>query len=98
MRCEPGGHPMTTVRTSAPAARGSHYARLSRQVREAGLLERRPGYYAAKIVLTVAGFAACWIVFAFVGASWWTLLVAVALAVAYTQVAFVGHDAGHKQI
>ena len=36
---------------SAPR-RGSEYAQLSRQVKEAGLLERRPGYYAWKIAVT----------------------------------------------
>jgi len=89
---------MTTFGTPPPTVRGSHYARLSRLVKEAGLLRRRPGYYTAKIILTVLGFAACWAVFALVGASWGTLLVAVPLAVATTQVAFLGHDAGHKQI
>jgi fatty acid desaturase len=43
-------------------------------------------------------FAAGWVVFALLGRSWWQLLVAAFLAVMFTQVAFVGHDAGHKQI
>ena len=39
--------------TPEPASpRGSDYAELSRQVRQAGLLDRRPGYYAWKIALT----------------------------------------------
>jgi fatty acid desaturase len=73
-------------------------AQLTRRVKQAGLLTRRPGYYTAKISLTVLGYAAGWAAFAVVGASWWTLAVATFLAVAYTQIAFLGHDAGHKQI
>ena len=34
-----------------PAVRGSDYAELSRLVREAGLLDRRPRYYAIKITV-----------------------------------------------
>jgi fatty acid desaturase len=73
-------------------------SQLTRLVKEAGLLRRRPGFYAVKISLTLLGFAAGWAAFALVGASWWTLAVAAFLAVAYTQVAFLGHDAGHRQI
>ncbi|GAA4620209.1 acyl-CoA desaturase [Actinoallomurus vinaceus] len=71
---------------------------MSRQVKRAGLLDRRPAYYALKIAANLTLFAAGWVVFALLGRSWWQLLVAVFLAVMFTQVAFVGHDAGHKQI
>nr|MDT0659238.1 acyl-CoA desaturase [Micromonospora sp. DSM 115978] len=81
-----------------PVRRGSDYAQLSRRVAAAGLLERRPGWYAAKIALTAGLFVAGWVAFALVGDSWWQTLVAVFLAVATTQVAFLGHDAGHRQM
>jgi fatty acid desaturase len=61
-------------------------------------MSRRPGYYTAKIILTVAGLLAGWAVFVLIGESWWQLMVAAFLGVAFTQVAFVGHDAGHRQI
>ena len=80
------------------ARRGSDYAQLSRQVAGAGLLERRPGTYAVRIALTAGLFAAGWVAFALVGDSWWQMLVAVFLAVGTTQVAFLGHDAGHRQM
>jgi fatty acid desaturase len=83
--------------SSAPR-RGSEYAELSRQVKEAGLLERRPGYYTWKIALTIGMLAAGWTVFVVVGNSWWQLAVAVFLAVVFTQIGFLGHDAGHRQI
>jgi len=84
--------------TTVDAARGTLYAQLARQVKAAGLLERRPGYYAARISATVAAYAALWAAVVLIGASWWVLLVAPAMAVAYTQLAFLGHDAGHKQV
>jgi fatty acid desaturase len=83
--------------SSAPR-RGSAYAQLSRQVKEAGLLERRPGYYAWKITVTIGLLAAGWAAFAVAGNSWWQLAVAAFLAAVFTQIGFLGHDAGHRQI
>ena len=85
--------------TSAPASpRGSDYAALSRQVRQAGLLDRRLRYYAWKITLTAAALALGWAVFAVIGNSWWQLADAVFLAVVFAQFGFLGHDAGHGQV
>ena len=85
--------------TPEPASpRGSDYAALSRQVRQLGLLDRRPRYYAWKIALTAAAFAAGWAVFAVIGNSWWQLGDAVFLAAVFAQVGFLGHDAGHSQV
>ncbi len=81
-----------------PAEPGSDYARLSRMVRQAGLLDRRPGSYAWLIGITVTLLAAGWVAFVLVGDSWWQLAVAVFLAGMFTQVGFLGHDAGHRQI
>ena len=83
---------------SSAARRGSEYAELSRQVKRAGLLERRPGYYAWKIAATVVLLAAGWAAFVLVGDSWWQLGVAAFLAVMFTQVGFLAHDAGHRQV
>jgi fatty acid desaturase len=81
-----------------PARRGSEYAQLSRQIRHAGLLERRSKYYIWKIAITAGLLAAGWAAFVLVGNSWWQLAVAAFLAVMFTQVGFLGHDAGHRQI
>ncbi|MEO3744373.1 acyl-CoA desaturase [Plantactinospora sp. B5E13] len=78
--------------------RGSDYSQLSRRISQAGLLERRTGWYVTRIAVTIGLFVAGWIAFAAVGNSWWQLPVAVFLAFATTQVAFLGHDAGHKQM
>jgi fatty acid desaturase len=91
----------TSIVSAAPAVhpgRGSEFAELSRTVLRAGLMRRRRGYYAIKIALTVATFAATWVAFGYLGDSWWQLFLAVFLALVSTQLSFVGHDAGHKQI
>jgi fatty acid desaturase len=82
----------------AAARCASAYGELSKQIRAAGLLKRRPGYYTWKITSSVLALAAGWAAFVLVGRSWWTLLVAVFLAVMFTQFGFLGHDAGHRQI
>ncbi|GAY07378.1 acyl-CoA desaturase [Pseudonocardia sp. N23] len=93
---------MTTAAAPVPhmpgPGRGSDYADLLRIVRQAGLLARRPTHYAVKGSMTLLAFAGVWVVFAWLGDTWWQLFVAAALAVVYTQVAFLGHDAGHRQI
>lgn len=61
-------------------------------------MERRRGYYAVKISLTFLAFACGCAAFALLGDSWWQLITAVFFAGVFTQLAFLGHDAGHKQI
>jgi fatty acid desaturase len=77
---------------------GSDFAELSRIIKQAGLLRRRRTYYVVKIALTVAALAAVWSTFVYLGDSWWQMLTAGFLAVVCTQVSFLGHEAGHKQI
>jgi fatty acid desaturase len=85
--------------TPAPdCPRGSDYAELSRQVRAAGLLDRRIGYYAWKVSLTAVALVLGWAAFAVIGNSWWQLAVAAFLAVVFAQFGFLGHDAGHGQV
>jgi fatty acid desaturase len=82
----------------APKGQWSEYTQLSRQIKQAGLLDRRRGWYAARIGLNLALLTAGWVAFAALGDSWWQLVCAAYLAVVFTQLAFVGHDAGHRQI
>ena len=79
-------------------ARGSDYAELSRQVRQAGLTDRRPGHYALQIAVTAALLIGGWVAVFLVGNSWWQLAVAAFLAIVFAQLGFLGHDAGHRQI
>jgi fatty acid desaturase len=88
----------TAPRAAAPKGRWNEYTQLSRQIKQAGLLDRRRGWYAARIGLNLALLAAGWAVFFLLGDSWWQLLTAAYLAVVFTQLAYVGHDAGHRQL
>ena len=76
----------------------STYAELSGQILAKGLLERRYAYYWVKIIGTTAVFVGVWVVFAFLGNSWFQLVVAAVLAVVLAQFGFLGHDAAHRQI
>jgi len=85
---------------SAPPqiSRGSAYAELSREIKHAGLLDRRAWYYFWKIV-AMAGMCAVGIAaFVLIGSSWWQIATAAYFAVLSTQLGFLGHDAGHRQI
>jgi fatty acid desaturase len=79
-----------------PSAAG--FRALALQVRATGLLDRRPGYYRVKITLTIAAFFAGWALFAVIGNSWAALAVAPLLGMMFTQLGFIGHDAGHNQV
>ncbi|MGW5685045.1 fatty acid desaturase family protein [Nonomuraea sp. NPDC003754] len=79
-------------------ARGSDFARLARKINEAGLLDRRPLYYTLRLSLVGLFFAGGWVAFVLVGDSWWQLLVAFALALAFAQVALAAHDLAHRQV
>ncbi|NBE94748.1 acyl-CoA desaturase [Nonomuraea sp. KC401] len=89
---------MDTSRARPSGERGSDFARLSRRIAQEGLLRKRPGYYAARITMVVALFAASWALFAWVGDSWWQLAVAVLMAVTFGQVTLLAHDLAHGQI
>ena len=85
----------TVIRRAEPA---DDFRTLAVQVRAAGLLDRRLGYYWVKIVLTVGAFALGWAAFFASDASWAVLAVAVFLGLVQTQLGFLGHDAGHGQV
>lgn len=78
--------------------RGSDYAGLSRRIRQEGLLSRRPGYYVVAFTATLGLYAGGWVLFSLLGASWYQLIVAAVLGVAFTQVGYLGHDVGHRQV
>jgi fatty acid desaturase len=61
-------------------------------------MDRRTGNYAWRISVTIVLLAAAWVAVILAGDTWWQLALAVFLAVMFTQVGFLGHDAGHRQI
>jgi fatty acid desaturase len=94
--------PSTPIRRTRPrgprAAGQGDFTELARQVRESGLLRRRYGYYWTKLAAVPVVVAAAIAAFILIGDTWWQLLTAVGFAVIFTQIAFLGHDAAHRQI
>jgi fatty acid desaturase len=88
---------MTTTAAETRTA-GSDFAELNRRINAAGLLRRRPAWYAVRLSLVSLALIGGWTAFVLVGASWWTLAVAVFLAVVFAQVALVAHDLAHRQV
>ncbi|TQM80687.1 fatty acid desaturase [Saccharothrix saharensis] len=79
-------------------ARGSDFAELSRLVKQQGLLDRRIGFYITFLVGVLAAFGLTGVSMVLIGDSWWQLVPAAVLGVVFTQIAFLGHDAGHRQV
>ncbi len=74
------------------------YQNVSQVVRETGLLQRAPRFYsfvAAGIALALGGAVTGFIL---LGDSWFQLLIAGALGIIFTQIAFLAHEAAHRQI
>lgn len=85
-----------TAESFPPVARA--YTQVSQVVKELGLLRRAQGFYAfvgAALALCLAG---CIAGFVLLGDSWFQLLIAAALGIVFTQVAFLAHEAAHRQI
>ncbi|MGY1822193.1 acyl-CoA desaturase [Geodermatophilus sp. SYSU D00079] len=95
---------METAAPPPPAVRGtrqrhvSDYTDLAREVRAAGLLERRHGAYAVRAAALAAGFALTGGAFAVLGDSWWQLAVAAVLGALLAQAGYLAHDAAHQQV
>jgi fatty acid desaturase len=89
---------MTTTTERPRSSTGSDFARLNRKISEAGLLERRPAYYAVRMSAVALMLTVGWTAFFLVGSSWWTLAVAAFLSVTFTQVALIAHDLAHRQV
>ncbi|MBO0813453.1 MAG: acyl-CoA desaturase [Microlunatus sp.] len=76
----------------------NNYTKLSRQIRDLGLLRRTPTFYSllfAGLMLALGGAIAG---FVLLGHSWLQLLIAGALGIIFTQFAFLSHEAAHRQI
>jgi fatty acid desaturase len=89
---------MSAAALAQPEPMTDEFGPLRRAVREQGLLEPRSNWYARSIALTAAALIAIAAIMIVLGSSWWQLALAVPAAVFTARVAFVGHDAGHRQI
>lgn len=76
----------------------TEFSLLSSQVQEAGLMGRRRGYYWVRFALLTVVLSGLVALFIHIGNSWWQLCTAAVFALVFTQIAFLGHDAAHRQI
>lgn len=74
------------------------YSSLLKSVRDAGLLQRRRRFYVVLLGSLGLLLAGAWTGFAFIGDSWFQLLIAGALGLLFTQFAFWSHEAAHNQV
>ncbi|WP_222855232.1 fatty acid desaturase family protein [Microbacterium ureisolvens] len=74
------------------------YTEVSQVVRETGLLRRAEWFYALVGAALLLGFGGVVTGFVLLGQTWYQLLMAGALGILFTQVAFLAHEAAHKQI
>jgi fatty acid desaturase len=86
------------VTSTSRTTTGSDFAVLSRRVAAEDLMRRRPGYYLIRLSVVALMLIGGWTAFALIGPSWWQLLTAVFLAIAFAQVALVAHDLAHRQV
>jgi fatty acid desaturase len=83
------------VRVERPT---SDYATLMAKVQQAHLLERSGLRYLPRMLGLAVMIAIGLVGFVWLGESWWQLGVAAYFAVVFTQLGFLGHDAGHQQV
>jgi fatty acid desaturase len=92
----------TSVRTvgagRAQNAHNSDYTALANQIKAAGLLKRRPVWYAIRTAAVVGALALGFVLLFTLGQTWWQLLVAVYFSIVFTQIAFLAHDSAHRQM
>nr|WP_309129126.1 acyl-CoA desaturase [Microbacterium sp.] len=74
------------------------YKQVSQVVRETGLLQRASWFYIFVASGIALAFLGCVAGFILLGDSWFQLLIAGALGIVFTQVAFLAHEAAHRQI
>lgn len=74
------------------------YTQVSRTVRESGLLHRTPWFYLMVAGAIALGFGGAITGFVLLGDSWFQLLIALAFGLLFTQIAFLAHEAAHRQI
>ncbi|RZT86500.1 fatty acid desaturase [Pseudonocardia sediminis] len=74
------------------------FAGLSRRISDAGLTDRRPGYYVLRFALVGGAYIGAFCGVVALGDSWWQLAIAAFLAVVFAQVALLAHDVAHRQV
>lgn len=74
------------------------YSDVMHVVKETGLMRRAPWFYTLVGIAIAAAFGGAVTGFILFGESWFQLLIAGAMGIIFTQVAFLAHEAAHRQI
>jgi fatty acid desaturase len=82
---------------AAPRSRTNQYAELKRLIKQRGLLDQQPAYYAAKFTFTLGLLASSLALLLVLDNLWLQLLNAVYLAFVFVQIGLLAHDCGHRQ-
>jgi fatty acid desaturase len=90
--------PFVDPATNPAVIKQQDYAELKRRIVAAGLLDKQPGYFAFNSILRLTLLGASIAVLFLVNNLWVQLGNAVFMAFAMTQIGYLGHDAGHRQI
>jgi fatty acid desaturase len=85
------------LKESAPRSLPNQYAELKRLIKQRGLLDRQPAYYAGKTVFTLGLLAVSLALLFVLGDTWFQLLNAAFLAFVFVQISLLAHDFGHRQ-
>jgi fatty acid desaturase len=83
---------------AAGAADPTAFAALLAEVRAAGLLAKRPGYYAGVAAVNLLLAAGCIAALLLLGPTPWQLAVAAVLGLVVGQFGFLAHEAAHRQV
>ena len=89
---------VATHAAPSQGGRANDYTELARRIAGSGLLRRRYAHYWVRLIAVPVVVGAAIAAFVLIGDSWWQLLTAAGFAVIFTQIAFLGHDAAHRQI
>ena len=94
----PGENPAHPVlKESAPRSLPNQYAELKRLIKQRGLLDQQPAYFAGKSLLTLGLLAVGLTLLLILDNLWLQLLNAAYLAFVFVQISLIAHDIGHRQ-
>jgi fatty acid desaturase len=85
------------VKGSTSRSQTNQYAELKRLIKQNGLLDRQPAYYAGKISFTLGLLAVSLTLLLILENPWLQLLNAAYLAFVFVQISLLAHDFGHRQ-
>src|SRR5919112_2466377 len=85
------------LKESAPRSIPNQYAELKRLIKQRGLLDQQPAYYAVKTVFTLGLLVVSLALLFILEDTWSQLLNAAYLAFVFVQISLLAHDFGHRQ-